>query len=305
MTIIGTNLFFDRSASQLTALGNRTQTLQTQISTGKKLAAPSDDAVAYRRLQSIALAGADDAAWTKNIDLAKTVLNQADTTLDSITNQLQKAQELAVQASSDTLSADNRKVIAGQLRSVIDDLVSLANTRDARGGPLFGAASGTTGVTRDAAGVVSFDGAGEPASIPVGTDTNIQPSDSAAKIFGGLPDGGGGTTDAFALLASLATALEAGGSPSAAAGPALDGLKSALDQVSNVRGSVGARGARLDLESARLETTAANREAERSGLEDTDLTTAITDLQKTTTILQATQASLAKLSSLSLFDYLR
>ncbi|WP_374137885.1 flagellin, partial [Sphingomonas sp.] len=63
--------------------------------------------------------------------------------------------------------------------------------------------------------------------------------------------------------------------------------------------------ARLDLETARLESTALTREAERSGIEDTDLTTAIIELQKTTTILQATQASLGRLSSLSLFDYLR
>ena len=47
------------------------------------------------------------------------------------------------------------------------------------------------------------------------------------------------------------------------------------------------------------------REAERSGLEDTDITKAIVDLQKASTILQATQSSLTRLSQLSLFDYLR
>ncbi len=47
------------------------------------------------------------------------------------------------------------------------------------------------------------------------------------------------------------------------------------------------------------------RETERSSIEDTDLTTAIIELQKATTILQATQASIGRLTSLSLFDYLR
>ena len=50
---------------------------------------------------------------------------------------------------------------------------------------------------------------------------------------------------------------------------------------------------------------ATTRETERSGLEDTDVTAAITELQKTMTVLQATQASFSKLSSLSLFDYLK
>jgi flagellar hook-associated protein 3 FlgL len=72
-----------------------------------------------------------------------------------------------------------------------------------------------------------------------------------------------------------------------------------------VRGSVGARSARLDLVSDQLTDTAANREIDRSALEDTDVTEAITELQKTMTILSATQASFTKLSQLSLFDYLR
>lgn len=304
MTIIGTNLFFDRSAAQLNSLNGRNQTLQEQISSGKKLAAPSDDAVGYKRLQVITHAGADDVAWGKNIDLARTVLNQADTALDSVTSQLQKAQELTVQASSGTLSNANKAVIAAQLRGIVDDLVSLANSKDARGGPLFGAADGDTAVTRDATGVVSFAGTGDPVAIPVGDGTNVQPSESAERIFGGLP-ASAGAADIFAVLTGLADALAAGGSVSAVAGTALDGVKASLEQVSSARGSIGARGARLDLESARLDSTALTREAERSGIEDTDLTSAIIELQKTTTILQATQASLSRLSSLSLFDYLR
>lgn len=304
MTIIGTNLFFDRSAASLNGLNSRNQTLQEQISSGKKVTAPSDDAVGYQRLQVITRAGADDVAWGKNIDLAQTVLAQADTALDSVTSQLQKAQELAIQASSGTLSDSNRAVIAAQLRGIVDDLVSLANSKDARGGPLFGAATGDTAVTRDAAGVVSFAGTGDPVAIPVGEGTTVQPSESAERIFGGLP-AGAGAADIFAVLTSFAIALEAGGSVAAVAGQALTGVNASIDQVNSARGSIGARGARLDLESARLDSTALSREAERSGIEDTDLPTAIIELQKTTTILQATQASLGRLSSLSLFDYLR
>ncbi len=304
MTITSTSLFYDRSAASLAGIGARTQTLQDQISTGVKFSAPSDDAVGYRRLQVIARAGADDVAWGKNIDLAQTVLSQADGALESVSSQLQKAQELTIQASSGTLSDSNRVVIAAQLRGIIDDLVSLANSKDARGGPLFGAATGDTAVTRDVAGLVSFTGTGDPIAIPVGDGTSVQPSESAERIFGNLP-AGAGASDIFAVLSSFADALEAGGSVSAVAGQALTGVTASLDQVNSARGSIGARGARLDLESARLESTALTRETERSSIEDTDLTTAIIELQKATTILQATQASIGRLTSLSLFDYLR
>jgi flagellar hook-associated protein 3 FlgL len=301
---ISTSLFFDRSSKQLGTLATRNQTLQTQIATGKRLAVPSDDAVAYRRLQTIAQATADGSAWESNIALARTVLEQADTALGSVTSRLQRAQELTLQAANGTLSAADHRTIAIELRGIVDDLVALANSKDARGGPLFGSATGDTALTRDPAGVVSFTGTGNPPGIPIGQDVTIQPSESAGQIFGNIPNGAG-TTDSFALLASFVTALESGGNPAAAAATTVQGLKVTLDQVGAARGSVGARGIRLDLESTRLEDAATVREGERSFLEDIDVTKAIIELQKTSTILQATQASLSRLSQLSLFDYIR
>jgi flagellar hook-associated protein 3 FlgL len=72
-----------------------------------------------------------------------------------------------------------------------------------------------------------------------------------------------------------------------------------------VRTSLGARAQRVEVEQAMLQQTGIDREAVRSGLEDTDITAAITELQKTMTILSATQASFTKLQGLSLFEYLR
>ena len=48
-----------------------------------------------------------------------------------------------------------------------------------------------------------------------------------------------------------------------------------------------------------------DREITRQSIEDVDVTQAITDLQKTMTILSAAQSSFSKLSSLSLFNYLK
>lgn len=305
--LVSTNLFFDRTNRQLGGLTADVQKLQTQLATGKRINTASDDASAFRRVQRLEVAGADDAAWRNNVTLASSVLEQADTTLGNVTNLLQRAQELAVQSNSGTLSDSDRRVVAAQLRGVVEDLVSLANTRDGRGTPLFGAASGDTAVTRDASGNLIFAGTGDPPSIPVGDDTAVRPSESAERIFGGLTAAGGGSTDIFAELTNLAAALEAPGGttvPSVAA-TTLDQLKATVEQVSAVRGSIGARAARLDLEKSRLEDAAVTREVDRSDLEGADIQATIVQLQKTSTILQATQMSLSRLSQLSLFDYLR
>lgn len=299
---IGTSLLYDRAAQRLGALSTNATRLQTQISTGVRVQAPSDDAVSFRRLDNIRRDAADAVVSKSNIDLAQTILDQADTTLGSVTDQLQRAQELVIQAGSGILSDADRAIIATQLRSVVDDLVSLANTPDARGGPLFGAATGDTAITRDASGTVSFTGTGTAAGIPIGAGLTIQPSESAERIFGGISGG-----NIFAVLSNFATALETPGAAatSAASAATIDGIKAGLDSVNAARGSIGARSARLEIESARAETASTAREAERSRLQDTDITRTIIDLQRTSTILEATQASISRLSQLSLFDYLR
>ncbi|MFX8817158.1 hypothetical protein ABTM85_20095, partial [Acinetobacter baumannii] len=90
------------------------------------VAAPSDDAVGYQRLTSLNQAGVDDTAWGSNITLAHTIIQQADSTLGSITDRLQQVQELTVQASNGTLSASDRATLAGNVRAALQDLVGLA-----------------------------------------------------------------------------------------------------------------------------------------------------------------------------------
>ena len=302
---IGTNQFYTKNATQLGKLATQADALNTQIATGKKFTAPSQDVVAYNRLSAIRQSNADGTAYASNVSLAQSLLQQSDTTLSAIGSQLQRAAELTTQAANGTLSDANRKTIAIELQSIRDDLVGLAGTTDARGQPLFGAASGGPAVTIAADGSVSFGGTGEPAAIPVADGTDIQATDSAQRVFGTVPASGGGTTDVFAVLSGLISALNTGGNVTAATGSAADALKGALTQVSNVQGSVGARAARLDIVSSQATDAAAARETDRVGLEDTDISTAITELQKTITVLQATQASFTKLGQLSLFDYLR
>uniref|UniRef100_UPI0035CA5AD7 flagellar hook-associated protein FlgL n=1 Tax=uncultured Sphingomonas sp. TaxID=158754 RepID=UPI0035CA5AD7 len=303
---IGTNQFYNLGSSQLSALSAKADAINTQIATTKKFTNPSDDVVAYNRLSTIKQATADGAAYKSNVTLAGSLLQQTDNTLTSVSTQLQRAAELTTYAANGTLNDSDRKTIAVELQSIHDDLVSLANTKDARGQPLFGTASGgSTAVTQAADGSVAFNGSGDVSAIPVADGTSIQSNETAARVFGNVPASGGGTTDIFAVLTSFISALNAGGDISAAAGTAADAIKASTTQVASVQGSVGAREARLDIVSSQATDAAGARELDRSGLEDTDMSSAITELQKTMTVLSATQASFTKLGSLSLFDYLK
>lgn len=299
---VATSGFFDRGAQSMGRLSTRADLLQTQIATGKRLQEPSDDALAYRRLQGLKQAEADDKAFGTNRKLAGGVLAQADTVLSEVSRQLQQASELALRAANGTMNAENRRVIGLELAGLAETLVGLVNQSDPRGLPLFGDAQGGPAAVRGPDGRYTL-AATTPSPVPVGEGQTLQATEPAARVFGFI--GKDGPTDMIAAVAALAAALQGPADPGDALATGIDDLKFAGDQATAVQASLGVRAARVDLLNAQATATAANREEARGALEDADIVATATELQKTLTILQATQASFAKLSSLSLFDYLR
>ena len=295
---ISTSSFYDRSAAAMARITAQADRVSTQISSRQRLLAPSDDSVAYQRLQGLARAGANDEAYGSNLKVAGSVLQQADTTLTAITAQLQAASELATRAANGTLTAIDRKAIGDSLAGVAEQIAGLINTTDARGQPLFGGADGGAGAVKQADGryllAVTL-----PSPIPVGDGQSVQANETAARVLAA------GGTDALAVIQQLAAALQAGDATTDSANAALDDLKAATDGIANIQGSLGARTARVDLLAADLKTAGVDREAAEEAIDGYDDTAAILELQKTMTVLQATQASFGKLSQLSLFDYLR
>jgi len=295
---IATSLFYDRSAKAMNALSKQADALQTQISTGKKFAAPSSDSAAYQRLAGLARDTANDVAYAANLTTAASVLKQSDTTLTAITGQLQRASELTVQARNGTLNADARKAIGVEMASILDTVASLANVKDLRGQPIFGGADGGAAAVKQPDGSYAL-AATSVSPIPVGDGASVQANESATRV---LRAGG---KDTLALLSAIATALQSDSYDPASLDTALDDLSAASEQVTTIQASLGARASRVDLEAARLKDVAVDREDTRQSIEGTDITASLTELAKTMTILSATQASFSKLSALSLFDYLR
>ena len=296
---VSSSLFYDRAATAMGRLSSQADTLQAQIATKKKLAAPSDDSAAYSRLSGIARDTANAKADGSNLDLAASVLAQGDSTLSSIVNQIQAASENAIHARSGINDATALGAIADAIDGIRDQLMSLGNATDSRGQPLFGGADGGAAVTRNADGTYTYAST-SPSAIPTGNGQSVQPNENAARVF---KQGGG---DLLATLDTLSAALRAGGAGvDAAAATAVTALQAASTQALTVQASLGARASRVELDQTALTQSGVDREAARSAIEDTDITQAITELQKTMTVLSATQASFTKLQGLSLFDYLR
>ena len=296
---ISSSLMFDRSAARMGSLMSNAVKLQTQLATGKKFTSPSENVTVGQQLAEFDRKNIDAAAYTSNMNMSSSLLSQADTTLDSIYTQMQRATELTVRASNGSLSVQDRKVIGDEMKAVVDTLIGLGNVSDSNGRSLFGSASGDAAITKNIDGTFTYNTAPSLSEVPIADNMSIQPTETAARIFQG-PAG-----DTLAILSQLAAALQGGDATGEAARSALDKVNSATDQVSIVQASVGARAARVDLQQTLQENVSADREELRSSLEDTDMTATAAEFAKTMTILTATQSSFSKLSQLSLFSYLR
>jgi flagellar hook-associated protein 3 FlgL len=123
--------------------GDATRT-QEQISTGNRILTPADDPVASVRLLQLQQQQNILVQYDGNLSAAKSSLTQEETILNAVTNILQRVRELTVQAGNGALSQTDRQAIGSELSQREDELLSLMNSRNARGEYLFSGFQGKT-----------------------------------------------------------------------------------------------------------------------------------------------------------------
>ncbi|MDO9631050.1 MAG: flagellar hook-associated protein FlgL [Humidesulfovibrio sp.] len=98
-----------------------------QAQTQKRVNKPSDDPTATARIMDHrdTLHAYDQ--YSTNLDTAKGWLSMSDSTLSQVSTIITRAKELAEQASTGTMSADNRQQISYEARQLFDQLLELSN----------------------------------------------------------------------------------------------------------------------------------------------------------------------------------
>lgn len=169
---------------------NATRT-QEQISTGNRILTPADDPVASVRLLQLDQQQNVLSQYNSNLTAAKNSLTQEEVTLNSVNTVLQRVRELAVQAGNGALDPQDRKSIAAELGEREDELLSLMNTRNARGEYLFSGFQGKTQpFVRAADGSYSYQGDEGQRKLQIASSLNIPISDSGKSIFENVTNAG-------------------------------------------------------------------------------------------------------------------
>lgn len=231
--------------------------------------------------------------YQRNLASGQSRLALEDSVLSQLTDTLSRAKELAVSQGSDNASEATRLTTAKEVRSLIDFVTDLGNS-ELGGSYLFGGQYADTAP-------LQADGSPSPKEpsgsfrVEVGARQYVETNHSAQEIFvdSGVMDS----------LKDLADKLEANDREGIVT--ALGSLDSAFSTVQDLTGELGARMNQLDVASSNLDSLDVNLQTFRSGLQDADITEAVTRLVERQNALQAAMLANSKILNLSITDYLR
>jgi len=287
------------------------QQTQMQLSTGKKLLTPSDDPAAAARSIDLNQGIKQTEQYQSNINAARQRLALEDGVLQNAVDILHRIKELGVQGLNDTNSPNDRIIIATEIESLNEQLVSLANTRNANGEYLFsGFKSATQPFSKDALNVGAYIYTGDTNSrtIQISENRQIADGDHGENVFG-IPMGGplpatvpapGSITNIFEAIDRFAADMKSN-TPNSAS---LDDISSALNKILTVEASVGARLNALDNQEEINADFVLNMKTVLSATEYLDYAEAISKFNQQTVSLQAAQQAFTQVKKLSLFNYL-
>jgi flagellar hook-associated protein 3 FlgL len=272
-------------------LNEQLETASQQVSTGKKLLhlndSPSGSAEAVTLKDELAQID----QYRANSDNSSFFVGVSDSVLSSVTDILTTIFTQGSSAASSSMDDGSRAIVAGQIRLLRDQILSLANTQ-ARGRYIFAGSQASTKPFTLAGDQATYLGDSEVNSVTVNDGLGVKIGVSGSEAFSG----------AFSTIADLLTALDNNDLP--AVQTALMQFSSTMADVNHTRGELGTEMTRLQDLKDGYDSQETNVRVRQSQVEDADLAKAIVQMNQIQTSLQATLTTKNTVHRQNLFDYL-
>ncbi len=296
-----TTMYLMRDLEQL-------QAAQQKIATGKNYTLPSDNPIAATQILHYSSRITESEQYRRAIDSGLAWNEMTSSALTQVEELLSDILSISQAVSDGSATSAERAQAAGNINQLLEELVMLAN-RKFKDKYIFGGdetltapftadydAAGTlvTGVTANPNGI---DGLWGYLVSDVDTVTINTPG---SKVF--QPNGEGATDDVFVILTELRAAHE--NNDFTALETQEERLREAILHVADVNAGVGNRVNHLESIGENLDAVVLSYEAQRSELEDADLTEAIVEYNTAESIYQAALASTARILQFSLANFI-
>ena len=300
---LSTNSLYSFATNRMLELQSAQAKLQNQITTGKKIASPSDDPIATTRSIALRQAQNINTQFTNNRQTAFTQLSTAEVVLGKATDVIISAQSLITGAKNGVLSNTDRLSLAIDLESLLSQLAELANSKDGVGNYLFAGYSNTTQPFVKTTTGYSYQGDNQGLAVQVSESRQMAISETGSQIFqAGGNDVFQALTEVIALLKTPVSSPAQSLALNTGLSDALNSMGLSLDSVLTSRANFGSKLREIESMNDFASAVDLLYSDNLSKLEDLDYTKALSDLAKQQTILEAAQKSFVKTSSLSLFD---
>ena len=195
---ISTNMIYDMGSSKISDLQAAMLKTQQQISTNRRVLTPADDPIASASAIGINQAISMNEQFTTNRQNAKGALAQEESVLQSMTMLLQSVKDAVVGAGNASMNDEQRRMYLAQLNTNYDELLGLANTRNANGEYIFSGYSTSTQPFSKTDGGATYAGDQGQRMLQVSTDRQMSTSDSGNKVFESTLTGNGHFTTSAA-----------------------------------------------------------------------------------------------------------
>jgi flagellar hook-associated protein 3 FlgL len=298
---ISESMRMDSIERSTAGLRERLDAASKVASSGIRVGAPSDDPMGAAQMVRLKASLDQTASYRATIQSGRGDLELGESTLASAGDLLQRANEIALQASNGALNATDRITLSEEVKQISDQLFSWANAKGDNGYLFAGSLTGTPPFVKGAVVVPTPTLPSLDSVVYVG-DTNVPGVEisSSVKMAVGMSGSavfGNATTVAtttpltyntptsgvFVNLNTLYHSLAAGNAPSQATVNALD---ASHRQIADARADYGLKLARLDISDAAHEQASLSLTTQRAAISDANPVEAYSQLTALTTALQ-------------------
>jgi flagellin len=270
------------------------------MSTGLKINKAEDNAAGYSIATKLKSRTAGLEQGLQNVGDAKSVLDIAESSFDTIMDGLVEMKGLATQAANDTLGDTERGYIGDQIKALGDDINEIANQTVFQDFDLLNGADG------DMSGSLSLTfQVGERASDTISTDidaVNVGTlfASSGDASLGATTTAGGGVAAGGGITATAATTSGQGALTFSASATSndfrsfLSSVDGAIDEMSNRVNDIGITQSSLTVREETLSESISANESAKSRIMDTDFAKEQSKSVKLQILQQTATSSLAQ-----------
>ncbi len=304
---ISTSNFYKTTTDQMNTVQANLYKIEGQLSSGTQNIQASDDPNKAALILGINSEIARQTSYQDTITSISSRLQTEDSALQNVNTLLSQFNQLAIQAASSTVSANDRGTIAGQMTQIKAQIISDSNTQDGTGTYVFaGSNSNQPAFVQDAQGNVTYQGDQNAMQVSVGDSLKININTPGTNAFVNVArnDGKGGQVGVsfFQSLNDTISAVKNSDTPNIQRG--IGELTTLSQGVNNALANVGSNENLATNQSSVLSEVTLRLNKTLSDVQDLNYTQAITQMNQDQLALQAAQSAFAQMTKNSLFNYI-